>query len=300
MRAVLLTEYGGVDRLELRDVPEPGVGAGQIKVRVAGASINPIDWKIREGSARARMPLELPAILGRDASGEVLAIGSGVTRFRVGDRVLGLVFGSYAEQVVAKEDAWALMPAGLDLVDAAALPLIALTGSELIDALGPKGGDTVLVSGAVGSVGRVAVFTARSRGAKVWAGVRRSQKEAAAKLGAEGVVALDDDADLARLPALDGLADAVGGATTQKLFGKLKPGATIGSVLGEPPGARDRGFVVHAFMAHPDPKRLAEVAQAVAEGKLEIPIAKRMGLAEIREAQRLAEKGANGKVVLRI
>jgi NADPH:quinone reductase-like Zn-dependent oxidoreductase len=301
MKAVLLTDYGDVDKLELRDVPEPKVGPGELKVRVVATSINPIDWKIRTGSARARMPLELPAILGRDASGEVVEVGPGVTAFRVGDRVIGLVMGGYAERVVAKEEAWAKAPPELDLVDAAAIPLVSLTGSQLIDnAVQPKAGDVVLVTGAVGGVGRAAVLTAKARGAKVWAGVRGTQKGEAAALGVEGIVALDDDASLDRLPMLDAIADTVGGPTTQKLLARVKRGGTIGSVVGEPAGAKERGLVVRAFFAHPDAKRLAELAQAVAERRLVIPIAKRMTLAEIREAQRIAEKGAGGKIVIKV
>jgi NADPH:quinone reductase-like Zn-dependent oxidoreductase len=300
MKAVVLTDYGDVDKLELRDVPEPKAGSGQIKVRVVGASINPIDWKLRSGTARARMPLELPAVLGRDASGEVVEVGQGVSAFLVGARVAGLVMGAYAEYVVAGEEAWAEVPAKLDLADAAAIPLVALTGSQLIDAVGPRAGDTVLVTGAVGGVGRAAVFTAKARGAKVWAGVRGNQRGEAEKLGVDGVVALDVADDLARLPRLDALADTVGGETTQRLLDRLKSGGTVGSVVGERPGAKDRGLVVRAFMAHPDRKRLTELIAAVADGKLTIPIAKRMPLAEIRDAQRLAEKGAGGKVILRL
>lgn len=225
MRAVLLTDYGDVDKLELRDVPEPKAGPGELKVRVAGASVNPIDWKLRSGAAKGRMPLTLPAILGRDASGEVVEVGAQGTAFRVGDRVLGLVMGAYAEYVVAKDEAWAPLPASMDIVDAAAIPLVALTGSQLIeDAVRPNSGDVVLVTGAVGGVGHAAVFTAKTRGARVWAGVRRTQKEEAGKLGVDGVVALDDDGDLDRLPKLDAIADTVGGPTTQKLLGKVKPG----------------------------------------------------------------------------
>jgi NADPH:quinone reductase-like Zn-dependent oxidoreductase len=300
MKAVVLTDYGDVDKLEIRDVPEPRAGSGQIKVRVAAASINPIDWKIRSGAARARMPLELPAVLGRDASGEVVEVGQGVSAFLVGARVTGLVMGAYAEYVVAGEEVWAEVPAKLDLVDAAAIPLVALTGSQLIDAVEPRAGDTVLVTGAVGGVGRAAVFTAKARGAKVWAGVRSKQRGEAEKLGVAGVVALDAADDLARLPQLDVLADTVGGETTQRLLDRIKAGGIVGSVVGEPPGARDRGLVVRAFMAHPDRKRLTELVAAVAEGNLVIPIAKRLPLADIRDAQRLAERGAGGKVILRV
>lgn len=299
MKAIFLTAYGDADKLDLRDAPDPPVGPNEIRVRMAGASINPIDWKLRSGALAEWMPLVLPTILGKDAAGVVDQVGSGVTTFEVGDHVLGLVNGGYAELVVAPIEAWVRMPARLDLVDAGALPLVLLTGAQLVEeAIQPRAGDVVLVTGALGSVGRAAVFAAKSRGAKVWAGVRGTQRAAASALSVDGVVALDDDADIAKLPTLDAIADTVGGDSTQKLLAKVKAGGTIGSVVGEPAGAKERGLVVHPLLAHADAKRLAELAGAVAEGKLVIPIAKRLPLADAANAHVLAQKGAGGKVVL--
>jgi NADPH:quinone reductase-like Zn-dependent oxidoreductase len=301
MRAAVLVGFGDVDQLELRDVPEPTTGPGEVKVRVVATSINPIDWKLRHGAKRAGLPVQLPAILGRDATGEVVEVGPGVARLRPGARVAGLVTGGYAERVVAKEDAWAEVPANLRLADAAAVPLVALTGSQLVEeAVRPKAGDAVLVTGALGSVGRVAVFVAKGHGARVWAGVRRAQADAARGLGATGVVAIDDDTDIQGLPELDAIADTVGGATTEKLLGKVRGGGTIGTIVGEPAGAREHGLEVRAQRAHPDWTRLAELLRAVADGALVIPIARRFSLSQMREAQELAERGAGGKVVVEI
>jgi NADPH:quinone reductase-like Zn-dependent oxidoreductase len=299
MKAVVLTAYGDVDKLELREVPDPKVGPGQIKVRMAGASINPVDWKQRSGALAKYMPLDLPAILGRDASGEVVEVGPDVTAFKVGDRVLGRVSGSYAELVVAPIDAWAKVPPKMDLIDAGALPLVVLTGAQLVEeAVNAGKGDLLLVMGALGSVGRAAVFAGKARGAKVYAGVRAKQRAEAAKLGADVVVALDDEADVGKLPPLDGIADTIGGGAIDKLFDKIKAGGTVGSVVGEPAGAKERGLVVRGMLTHSDPQRLAELAQAVADGKLVIPIAKRFPLAQAGEAQKVAEAGAGGKVIL--
>jgi NADPH:quinone reductase-like Zn-dependent oxidoreductase len=299
MKAVLLTAYGDVDKLVVREVPDPKAGPNEIRIRLAAASINPVDWKQRSGLVAQRMPLDLPAILGRDASGEVIEVGAGVTAFQVGDKVLGRVMGSYAEQVVAPVDAWAKLPAKLELVDAAALPLVVLTGAQLAEeAVNPKPGDLVLVTGALGGVGRTAIFAAKARGAKVYAGVRAKQRAEAATLGADVVVALDDAGDVDKLPPLDGIADTIGGETIQKLLGKLKAGGAIGSVVGEPAGAKERGFVVRAIMTRSDPKRLGELAQAVADGKLSIPIARRFPLTQAAEAQKVAEAHVGGKVLL--
>lgn len=299
MKAIVLTAYGEVDKLELRELPDPAPGPNQIAVRVAGASINPIDWKLRSGALAAWLPLALPAVLGRDASGVVTAVGPGVTSFQIGQRVLGLVNGAYAELVVADTEAWAELPPGLDPVDAGALPLALLTGAQLVEEAVPaRHGEVLLVTGALGSVARAAVFVAKARGATVWAGVRGTQRAAAAELGADGVVALDDDAELAALPALDSIADTVGGQTIARLLAKLKPGGVIGSIVGEPAAAKERGFIVNAMLTRPDSKRLAELARSVADGKLVIPIAKKLPLSEAGQAQSLAQKGAGGKVVL--
>ena len=299
MKAVVLTAYGDVSNLRAEDLPDPHPGPNEVMIRMAGAGINPVDWKLRSGALRTMMPLDLPAVLGRDAAGVVVEVGPGVTTFKVGMRVMGLVMGAYAELVVAATEAWAEVPAGMDVVDAAALPLVLLTGTQLVEeATEVRPGDVVVVTGALGSVGRAAVFAAKARGAKVWAGVRRAQMSEAASLGADGVVALDDDAAVDALPALDCIADTVGGSAIARVLDKVHPGGRIGSVVGEPAGAKARGLVVHAMLTHPDGKRLGELARAVAEGRLVIPIAKRMPLAQAREAQTLAEHHAGGKIIL--
>src|SRR5258706_4626445 len=110
MKAVVLTDYGDVDKLVVEEVEEPKPGRNQIKVRVLGASVNAIDWKIRRGDLRNTLPLRLPTILGRDAAGEVIELGEGVTEFELGDRVMGLVEHSYAGMVVGRVEAFAKLP----------------------------------------------------------------------------------------------------------------------------------------------------------------------------------------------
>jgi NADPH:quinone reductase-like Zn-dependent oxidoreductase len=299
MKAVMLKDYGGIDQLELREVPDPKPGAGEAVVKIAATSINPIDYKQRSGAARARMPLELPAILGRDISGEVVAVGSGVDNVRVGDRVLGLGWRSYAQLASIKADTLAPLPPGLDAVDAGALPLVVTTGAQLAVLADPKAGQTILVTGAAGSVGRVVVFVAKERGARVIAGVRKKQLDAARALGADQVVALDDEATLRDLPELDIIADTVSGKTIEALLPRLKSGGILASVLGEPPAAKGRPIEVRALLAQPDGKLLARYAQAVAEKRLTIPIAERLPLAKAGEAHKRAEEHqVDGKILL--
>ena len=133
MKAVQLHAYGGVDQLFYEDVPDPKPGAGEILVKVAATSLNPVDWKLRRGDLKDAMPLKLPAILGRDVAGTVVSLGSGTQGFQPGDRVMGLVNRAYAEFLVAKPEDLTHIPEGLNTEDAAALPLVVLTGSQLIE-----------------------------------------------------------------------------------------------------------------------------------------------------------------------
>jgi NADPH:quinone reductase-like Zn-dependent oxidoreductase len=132
----------------------------------------------------------------------------------------------------------------------------------------------------------------------VIAGVRTAQKKEAQRLGVDRIVAIDDDAEIARLPQLDAIADTVDGDTIAKLIPKIRKGGTLASVLGEPPAARGRDLRVRAFVSHPDGKRLGALAESAARGELEIPIGKRLPLSQVREAHRLAERGVEGKILL--
>ena len=179
------------------------------------------------------------------------------------------------------------------------LIVVALTGTQLLEeAVAPAPGDVVLVTGALGSVGRYAVHAARRRKIRVIAGVRRRQLTEAAALGADQVVALDDADAVTALPRLQGIADTVGGTTVAALLPKLAPGGRLGSVVGEPPGAKERGIQVRAITTHADPARLAQLAQEVASGTVVVPIAARFPLAQVREAFRAAGQGPGGKVLL--
>jgi NADPH:quinone reductase-like Zn-dependent oxidoreductase len=298
MKAVQLHGYGDVDQLRYEDVPEPTVGLDEVLVKVAGASVNPIDWKLRAGDLKNMMPLQFPVILGRDASGEITAVGQNVRNFKVGQQVLGLVNGGYAEYVAAKATVFGRLPEGLDVESAGVLPLVTLTGTQLIErAVKPRPGQTVLVTGAVGSVGRSAAHAAKKLGANVIAGVRANQKEEAESLGAYRIVALDDEQELASLKDLDAIADTIGGGLAVKLISKLKKSGVFGSVLGKPQTDR-QDVTIEAIMAQPDSARLEQLAKDVQKGEFTIPIGKRLKLSEIREAHRFAEKGGRGKVLL--
>jgi NADPH:quinone reductase-like Zn-dependent oxidoreductase len=299
MKTVLLNGYGGVDRLQYGDAPTPKPKSGEVLIRMRAASINPVDWKIRSGALREMMPVEFPAILGRDVAGEIVDVGDEMDEIEAGDRVLALVRSAYAEFVIAKSNEFAGIPRGLRTEDAAALPLVLLTGAQLIeDGVKPRQGETILVTGAVGSVGRTAVYVAKQHGARVIAGVRENQREQAQSLGADEIVAIDSEAGIAKIPEVDAIADTVDHDTIEKLLPRIRQGGRLGSVLGKPKGADARSIQVNAVFARPDARRLRELAEDVRDGKFSIPISARFPLAEVREAQTLAEKGASGKVLL--
>src|ERR1700683_2611080 len=213
MKAVRLYEYGGPENLKFEvDVPDPTLGADSVLVEAAATSVNPIDWKIRSGARQKDNPLALPTILGRDVSGVVRAVGGNIRTFNPGDRVLALTQRAYAELVAVEGSVLTHLPEGINLVDAAAIPLIALTGEQLVRvAARAQSGQTFIVSGALGSVGRAAVHTAKKLGVHVIAGVRTRQLPEARALGVSDAVAIDDDAAIAKLAKLDGVADTVGG-----------------------------------------------------------------------------------------
>jgi NADPH:quinone reductase-like Zn-dependent oxidoreductase len=300
MKAVVLHEYGGPDKLKYEDVPDPVAGDRQVLVRVAAASVNPIDFKVRSGAMKAFMPLEFPAILGRDFSGIVRETGKRVDGFKPGDKVMGVGSGAYAQLVAIEAKELSQVPEKLDLIKAAALPLVTLTGEQLITR-GTKiqPGQTVLIAGALGSVGRSAVWTAKKAGAKVIAGVRKSQVKEAEELHADQVLALDDESAMAKLGFVDAVADTVGGKVGEMLLGKVKQGGVYASVVGPPANAAMHPTVkIESVRSEPDAGTVRTMAEDVAAGKLVIPIDRMVPLDEADEAQAAAEKGGVGKILL--
>jgi NADPH:quinone reductase-like Zn-dependent oxidoreductase len=299
MKAIVVHEYGGPEVLKFEEYPDPVPGRGEVLVRVAAASVNPIDYKRRAGLTKDFYPIHFPGLIGVDMAGTVVKVGPGVEAFTVGNQVFAMADNTYAELCVAKADILADIPEGLDLIQAAALPLVTTTGNQLLSATGIKAGQTVMVVGAVGNVGRSAVFTAKDGGATVIAGVLKRQMDEARSVGADQVVATDDDAVIANLPPLDAVADAVGGRTAEKLIAKVKPGGVFASVLGAPQNAAKYPSVkVVTVFSKFDRETLQFMAEAVRDGRLVIPISLKLPLSEAARAQATAEKGGIGKILL--
>jgi NADPH:quinone reductase-like Zn-dependent oxidoreductase len=299
MKAIVVHQYGGPEVLKFEEYPDPVAGAGEVLVRVAAASVNPIDYKRRAGLTKDFYPMKFPGLIGVDMAGTVVKVGPGVEDFSVGDQVFAMADNTYAELCVVKAAVLAKVPKGLDLIEAAALPLVTTTGNQLISAIGIKAGQTLLVVGAAGNVGRSAVFTAKQQGAVVIAGVLKSQMDEAKAIGADQMVATDDDNAIENLPMLDVVADTVNGKTAEKLIAKVKPGGVFASVLGAPHNAAKYPSVkVVPVFSKFDRKTLQFMAEAVRDGKLVIPISQKLPLSEAAEAQAAAEKGGIGKILL--
>jgi NADPH:quinone reductase-like Zn-dependent oxidoreductase len=299
MKAVVVHQYGGPEVLKFEEYPDPVPGQGEVLVRVAATSVNPLDYKRRSGLLKDLYPIRFPGIIGTDIAGTVIKIWPGVDGFSVGDHVFAMADNTYAELCVIKAAILAKVPKGLDLVQAAALPLVTTTGNQLLSATQVKAGQTVLVVGAVGNVGRSAVFTAKTREATVIAGILNRQIDDAKTVGADQVVATDDETAIANLSLLDAVADTVGGRTAEKLIAKVKPGGVYASVVGAPHNAAEYPSVkVVPVVSKFDRKTLEFMAEAVRDGKLVIPISLKFPLREAAEAQAAAEKGGVGKILL--
>src|SRR6202451_2944962 len=299
MKAVVVHQYGGPDVLKFEEYPDPVAGPGEVLVRVAATSVNPIDYKRRAGLTKDFYPIKFPGLMGVDIAGTIVTVGPGVEGFSPGDQVFAMAANTYAELCVVKAAILAKVPKGLDLIQAAALPLVTTTGNQLISATGIKAGQTVLVAGAAGNVGRSAVFTAKQRGATVIAGVLKTQMDQAKTVGADQAVATDDASAIASLAPLDAVADTVGGRTAEKLIAKVKPGGVYASVV---EAAQSAAYYPSVKVAHVfylfGRKTLEFMGEAVRDGKLVIPIGLKLPLSEAAKAQAMAEKGGVGKILL--
>ena len=300
MKAVVLREYGPPSKLVYEDFADPVPARGEVLVRVHAVSINPVDWKMRSGAAKERFPVTFPGILGRDVAGIVAGLGEGVEGVKIGDRVFALTRATYAEFCVVKATDIAHIPEGLEMATAGAVPLVSLTGDQLIRrAAKVEAGQTILLTGALGSVGRCALFAALEIGAKVIAGVRKHRFDEVIKLGAIAAIDLEDDESIASVGVVDAVADTVGHAVAAKLITKVKPDGIFASVLGPPSNAAMNPTIrVNAIMAAPDPQTVVHYGEAIRDGKLILPIDSLFPLADAGKAQALAEKGGIGKIIL--
>ena len=297
MKAVRLQEYGDVNQFRLEDVPEPTPKAGEVVIAVAASGLNPVDLYVRQGYMKQYTPMALPAIQGIDAAGTITALGEGVTGFAVGDRVIGHLpingQGSHAEKAIVPVAGLAKLPANLSFEAGATLPLVGLTGRDAVDALAVKPGQRVLVSGALGAVGRAAVQYLKELGAVAVAGVRGSRLAEGKSLAGEAI-----DIDTATGAQFDHAVSAAG-PVAAKVPALVKDGGTVASVVQTPPEANPGERVkVASIWTQDDPTKLRAIAEAASRGELDIPIAQTFPLAELSAAHNALASAPQGKIVV--
>jgi NADPH:quinone reductase-like Zn-dependent oxidoreductase len=311
MRAIVLREYGPPEVLAIEDVPRPEPIPTEVQVRVHAAGVNPVDFKTRAGKGMAGVLGEPPVRLGWDVSGVVTKLGGGVTRFRVGDEVFGMPWfprqaGAYAEYVTAPSRHFAGKPHALSHEEAAALPLAGLTAWQIIvDAIQLQSGDDLLVHGAAGGVGHLAVQVAKARGANVIGSARAEQADWLRELGVDQVIDYKAERFEDLVSDLDAVIDFPG-VYGERSLSVLRPGGILVSV---PSGtsedlvakAKESKRRVTGFLVEPDPVGLAGLSHLVEAGQLEVKVDRAFDLEYAAEAHRLAEAGhSGGKIVLRV
>jgi NADPH:quinone reductase-like Zn-dependent oxidoreductase len=297
MRAVLLSETGGPEVLRVEEVPLPEPQDGEVLIRVRAVSVNPIDWKQRRGLA----PKQLPAVLGNDVSGTVER--SRAEGFVEGEDVFGFApGGGYAEYAACPASAIAKKPPALDHAQAAAIPISGLTAWQaLFDRGGLTSGQTLLVAGAAGGVGHMAVQLGRHAGARVIGTGSARNREFVLGLGAEQYVDYASQDVAEEVAGVDVAFDTVGGATTATLVPAVREGGVIVVIAGAPPEAEAsaRGVRAELLIMSVNAEQLASIAELVAAGEVKVEIAATFSLSQVVQAHELSEAGhTRGKLIL--
>ncbi|WP_326671947.1 NADP-dependent oxidoreductase [Streptomyces sp. NBC_01257] len=301
MRAARFHEYGGVDNLVIEQAPDPRPGPGEIRIRVAAASVNPIDWKLRSGALHQFLPVELPAVPGRDAVGVVDEVGAGVTGVSVGDRVFGLggVTGATAELVVLS--AWAPAPAEWSDEQAAAAGLASVTAMGGLNALGPLAGRTLLVEGAAGGVGSAAVEIAVAQGATVIGTASERNHEFLTSLGATPTTYGPGLAQRLAAPAPHGIDIVLDTAASGSLDDLVAIAGDPTRVATVADHARGERLGTHVVNAENDSALLSAAAELGRQGRYTPRIEQSYPLEKIADAHAHAERGrTRGKIVISV
>lgn len=303
MQAVRIHQFGGPDVLQVEELPMPEAGAGEIRIQVMAAGVNPIDWKIRNGFGGAPLPLTM----GLDVAGVVDQAGAGVELFQRGDRVFGEAMpenGGYAEYTLAKASTMALLPKSLDFVQAAAIPIAGITAWQaLFDVGGVQAGQQVLIHGAAGGVGSFAVQFAKWKGATVFGTASGNHLGFVKSLGADIVIDYKTQRFEDVAHGMDVVFDTIGGETLERSWKALKPGGILVSIVQPIPegAAQAHGVRAQFFRGDVNGKELTEIAHLVDEGRVKVHVTKVLPLAEARNAQEMSESGhAHGKIVLSV
>jgi len=316
MKAVRIERYGNEEVMALAEVEQPKPGENQVLVKVKAAAVNPVDWKIRDGLGEM-FGLKPPLILGCEVAGTVEVAGDGPSRtgsprrtgindFAEEDEVYGYISahsGGYAEYVVAPASEFVRKPKQIDFDSASSVPVGALTAWQGIFDDGKLGnGQRILITGASGAVGSMAVQLAKTKGAHVIGLASGRNEEFVRKLGADEFIDYRKAKFEEQVRDVDVVFDTVGGETQERAFQTLKRGGFLVSTVSPPSAekAKEFGVTVAMVQVMPKPDQLAEINRLVETGKLQVRVAIVLPLAEVKKAHQLSASGhAAGKIILR-
>jgi NADPH:quinone reductase-like Zn-dependent oxidoreductase len=305
MKAVRIGRYGNEDVVELAEVEKPKPVESELLVTVKAAAVNPVDWKIREGLGEL-FELKPPLILGCEVAGTVEAVGSQAKDFAVGDDVYGFLSaytGGYAEYVVAPASEFVRKPKQIDFDTAASVPVGALTAWQGIFDHGKlASGQRILITGASGAVGSMAVQLAKVTGAHVIGTGSGRNEEFVRDLGADEFIDYKKAKFEEQVSDVDVVFDTVGGDTQERAFRTLKRGGVLVSTVSppSPEKAKEFGVTVAMTMVMSKPDQLAEINRLLESGKLKVRGATVLPLTEVKNAHQLSASGhAGGKIILR-
>lgn len=312
MKAAQYNKYGGVEVIEINNnAPKPTAALGQVLVEVHAASLNPIDWKVRNGYFKS-MPITFPVTIGGNFSGVVTKLGENASGFKVGDEVFGqsLILnggsGSLAEFTVSNVANTALKPKTVNHIEASSLPLVGASAIQALEehiGLGKAGNKKILIHGGAGGIGTIAIQLAKHIGAYVATTVSADDKEYVKNLGADQAIDYKNEKFEDVLKDFDAVFDTVGGKVTDRSFKALKRGGILVSMLGEPSPelAKQYGVTVIGEMTKTDTNHLVRLTELVDKGVIKPQVDKIFSLDQTRKAFEHLEKGhPRGKVVIKI
>ena len=306
MKAVVVHEYGGPETLKLEEVPRPEPKENEVLVRVIGAGVNPVDALIRSGKYAKFFGTTLPLVPGYDIAGVVEKTGAKINKLKVGDAIYAYTMwgGGYAEYAVANEGEATIKPKSLNYIEAASVPLVALTAWQaLIDTAKLSAGQTVLIHGGSGGVGSMAIQIAKTRGAKVIATASTPNQGLLKELGADVSIDYTTQKFEEIAKDVDVVLDSVGKDTLARSYGVIKKGGFIATLVAEPDQAEldKHGIRGAPISVKPNAKELAEITKLIEAKKIKPVVSQVLTLADAVKAQeQAATHHTRGKIVLKI
>ena len=302
MKAIQIKEYGDERVLKYTDVERPEPKKDEILVKIHAASVNPVDWKIRDGKGK-KFGMKLPLILGADFAGTIEEMGSALKKFRKEDAVYGkILLGCYAEYVIVKENELSIKPKNMDFKQAASIPMGALTSWQAIfETAKLKSGQKILIHAASGGVGSMAVQMAKAKGAYVIGTASGSNKEFVNNLGADEFIDYTNTNFEDVVKDVDVVYDTIGGDTQKRSFQVLKEGGFLVSLIEKPSEELLKKYKVQGkvIASEPNSKQLEEITTLIEANKIKTHVEKVFPLAEAAKAQKLSKEGhVRGKIIL--